>query len=916
MEAAVNRPAPAAVTVATAAAPSTAAAPTSPPPAKEPAAAPSETNLNDLDPSDFMLDKVDGPHALAIEEKMATTACLAVMCPPTDGADDRGAVVAYAACMALTAKGTPFAKVLRASSEDEIGDVDGRVRGLGEGVRSLVWLHVPTGADFEADDIVGWIETLEAGVHLVLSSDGDEGRALLENICYACKAVEYVLEAPADEAPIDDAEGVFVNETVADWNAAYEKIAHDVSKRSKDKGMSKQTTSGSFGLSSFKRKGGAFAEVNGYRLGKRLGKGAYGEVFLATKNAERYAMKVLKQSALKKARTGSKGSALDSVQKEIATMKKIVHPNCVALFDVIADPASGVDEICLLLEFVAGGESQATDEHGAPVPLSCAAIWSHTRHLVMGLEYLHMHGIVHRDIKPENLMLTRHGVLKIADFGTSALMDDPTAGAQQRVVGTPHFFAPELCAIEGASVGRAHGVDLWAVGATLYLWVAGRTPFNAETQMLLMAKIRDCDEVVAAPPEASAHLASPHADGLAAVISGLLTKDVVNRVTLSQLRHHPWLTVGDTMPLPGQPVGQVFVTDAEVAMAFTNRQEIAYQSVAGPSTLGAITGYQPNWKREGLNAIRKKATAEEGNFYRAIDDTGHLAPHIPVLYEVRKLEEGEVAAEAEKAEKAAAAARASTPSFHNKQGTVVHMGSIASDEVYKVQMQDLAAGMMKPCGLGFVMGVRTATQADFRHTEPRAEVLEACRELDPSAPTPEETAQGGMSQLRHLEVLDSISSTATLGFRIDAARTVVDGEVEPLPLPGGTTLETLREEADVVAAIARFVQNDASVARTAAFKADAIVAAWEKASDFTDKHVLLRTTLLLVYDDANREKCELKFMNFAHSYHVNGGGVKHDAPWDGTAECHEDGWLTGIRNLARAFKSAEEACGAKPLVYC
>ena len=579
--------------------------------------------MTDIDQASFTLDAGDAPHATALEHKLSTATRFAVTAPATS-AQERCVAVAFAACLAHATHGSTYHLVLRAASEDQIGEIDGRVRSLGEGSCALVWLHLPAGAEFEADDIIGWVESLDAAcMHVLLTADDDDdARAMLETVRDACAFEELELAEVEEEA--DDGEGE-LEAVPADWNAAYEQIATVVSKRTRKRRLTKdgatselgRNSLGAKGGASFMRKGGAFTEVNGYRVGRKLGKGAYGEVFAATKDGERYALKILKQSALKKVggvgpRTGkSTGSVLDSVGKEIATMKKIVHPNCVALFDVIADPAT-VDEICLLLEFVAGGESQKKDEAGMPIPLSCATIWSHTRHLVMGLEYLHMHGIIHRDIKPENLMITRQGVLKIADFGTSTLLDDPNAGTQQRVVGTPHFFAPELCTIEGATVGRAHGVDLWAVGVTMYLWISGRTPFEAETQMLLMGKIRDCDDLVASPPEASADLLSPHAEGLGAVISGLLTKDVVNRTTLSQLRHHTWLTIGDTQPLPGQPVGQVFVSEAEVAMAFTNRQEIAYQSVAGPSTLGATTGYQPNWKREGLNAIRKKATAEEG----------------------------------------------------------------------------------------------------------------------------------------------------------------------------------------------------------------------------------------------------------------------------------------------------------------
>ena len=64
------------------------------------------------------------------------------------------------------------------------------------------------------------------------------------------------------------------------------------------------------------------------------------------------------------------------------------------------------------------------------------------------------------------------------------------------------------------------------------------------------------------------------------------------------------------------------VTAEEVAQAFTHRAAIAYQSAAGPSALGKATGHVPNWKREGLNTIRKRSNEAEASMYRTIATDG------------------------------------------------------------------------------------------------------------------------------------------------------------------------------------------------------------------------------------------------------------------------------------------------------
>jgi hypothetical protein len=101
---------------------------------------------------------------------------------------------------------------------------------------------------------------------------------------------------------------------------------------------------GDTGRASVHKDGNQIASVDDFEVVRTLGKGAFGEVFLASRKKELYAVKVLRRSALKRMRQGRTGSALDNLKTEIATMKKIGHPNCVQMFDVILDPEQ--DEVC------------------------------------------------------------------------------------------------------------------------------------------------------------------------------------------------------------------------------------------------------------------------------------------------------------------------------------------------------------------------------------------------------------------------------------------------------------------------------------------------------------------------------------------------------------------------------------------
>lgn len=147
-------------------------------------------------------------------------------------------------------------------------------------------------------------------------------------------------------------------------------------------------------------------EVNQYTMLRPLGRGSFGDVYLASDRADQYAVKVLKKSALRRQRQGRFGSALDAVRAEIALMKRIRHPHCVSMVEVVDDERA--EEIFIVLEYADGGVSQPHGRDGRPLRLREGTIWAYTRQLLLGLEFLHGCGIMHRDIKPDNLLVSRH----------------------------------------------------------------------------------------------------------------------------------------------------------------------------------------------------------------------------------------------------------------------------------------------------------------------------------------------------------------------------------------------------------------------------------------------------------------------------------------------------------------------------
>eukprot|EP01012_Entosiphon_sulcatum_P040725 TRINITY_DN5441_c0_g1_i1.p1 TRINITY_DN5441_c0_g1~~TRINITY_DN5441_c0_g1_i1.p1 ORF type:complete len:657 (+),score=105.11 TRINITY_DN5441_c0_g1_i1:70-1971(+) len=302
--------------------------------------------------------------------------------------------------------------------------------------------------------------------------------------------------------------------------------------------------------------------INQYALGETLGKGAYSKVKLAYNKAQDryYAVKVMNKSLLRRMLKGSR-SALADVQREVAIMKKLRHPNLVSLYEVIDDPQG--DKLYLILDFVEKGPIRTVKENrlvGEPLTEdeSCRFV----RHLLCGLSYLHRQHIIHRDIKPENLLLSADNVLRIADFGTSCYGTVEGELLMNTMAGTPAFMSPEALVSDKID-GKA--VDIWAVGVTMFVLVFGTLPFPGRNFIEVHKVVQNTPTPIPADcPEAARNF-----------FERILDKNPTSRITMNDLADHPFVTKGgmyDALPRDHSTI--ITLTDQDVLQAITTGENI------------------------------------------------------------------------------------------------------------------------------------------------------------------------------------------------------------------------------------------------------------------------------------------------------------------------------------------------------
>ncbi|CAM9312051.1 unnamed protein product, partial [Ectocarpus fasciculatus] len=294
--------------------------------------------------------------------------------------------------------------------------------------------------------------------------------------------------------------------------------------------------------------------VNNYILLDTLGTGSYGEVKLSKdRNTDKlFAVKIFSKDFLKKKKQGKTTETYEEdIRREIAIMKKLLHPNVLRLFEVLDDPK--VNKMYLVLEYMKRGdllhflatrdkESDDTKKKAKGdsfPPVTERELWIIFRQVVQGVKYLHQHNIIHGDIKPHNLLMGDDGIIRIADFGISKMLEDAREKLED-ATGTPAFMSPELCGDEGSISGQL--ADVWAIGATMFMLLFGFPPFLAGSIINLYQKIINDPLVFPHPIDPS----------LSDLLEHMLEKKPENRYSLDEVIRHPWLKQPPTNYVPSQ----------------------------------------------------------------------------------------------------------------------------------------------------------------------------------------------------------------------------------------------------------------------------------------------------------------------------------------------------------------------------
>ncbi|KAJ3273073.1 MAP/microtubule affinity-regulating kinase 3 [Terramyces sp. JEL0728] len=219
---------------------------------------------------------------------------------------------------------------------------------------------------------------------------------------------------------------------------------------------------------------------------------------------------------------------LSTFQKEVLLMMRFDHPNVIKTYKIIESEEECYIIMCVNFKaraYAKGGELM--DYIISNGYLQEKEARNFFRQIVSAMDYIHESRVVHRDLKLENILLDEDRNVLISDFGlgrTFEIGDDN----MKTFCGTPNYAAVEL--VSGTPYDGVK-TDIWAMGVVLYIMNAGVPPFTGDSISTLYRRIKDTSFFI--PPHFTADLVD--------LLKSIFVKDPKQRITMEEIRSHPWL---------------------------------------------------------------------------------------------------------------------------------------------------------------------------------------------------------------------------------------------------------------------------------------------------------------------------------------------------------------------------------------
>ncbi|XP_074660471.1 uncharacterized protein LOC141912936 [Tubulanus polymorphus] len=332
-----------------------------------------------------------------------------------------------------------------------------------------------------------------------------------DRLSLASDSVGDLAQSPIDGVPIDEVTKEILNST--DNRTYMSRIGR----------RSRQSTRPSSAMSDLSSVGDK-EELIGWKKGTRIGRGAYGTVWLGLTDSGN--LIAVKQIELNTQDNKAKRE-YEKIEDELELLKTLKHRNIVEFYGTSLE--DGV--VSIFMEYIPGGSiADLLARFGA---LEEAVFSIYTKQILEGLEHIHSKGVIHRDIKGGNVMLTQDGVIKLIDFGCAKRLSLNHSASNKQMLksmhGTPYWMAPEVV----METGHGQKSDIWSVGCTVFEMATRRPPWAEMTPMAAIFAIGSDKPIPQLPDKFSAEARS--------FVENCLTRDQDKRATATQLLRHAFI---------------------------------------------------------------------------------------------------------------------------------------------------------------------------------------------------------------------------------------------------------------------------------------------------------------------------------------------------------------------------------------